>query len=89
MPASAERLPFSEAIDYFRNKTRLPSSGWTDLWQEQHSHAFVVAGAAHDGLVEDFYNAIRQAQARERIDVVVHNAAAFPIRSAALPKIRS
>ncbi|AJF00075.1 PBECR2 nuclease fold domain-containing protein [Pandoraea apista] len=62
MTASPDRLPFSEAIDYFRSKTRLPSSGWTDLWQEQHSHAFVVAGAAHDGLVEDFYNAIRQAQ---------------------------
>ncbi len=62
MPASPDRLPFSEAIDYFQNKIRLPSSGWTDLWQEQHSHAFVVAGATHDGLVEDFYNAIRQAQ---------------------------
>jgi len=62
MTASPERLQFSEAIDFFQQKIRLPSSGWTDIWQEQHSHAFVVAGAAHDALVEDFYNAIRQAR---------------------------
>lgn len=62
MAASPARLPFSEAIDFFRNKQRLPSSGWTDIYQEQHSHAFIVAGAAHDALVEDLYNAVRQAQ---------------------------
>lgn len=62
MAASPEQLPFSEAIDFFKQKIRLPSSGWTDIWQEQHSHGFVVAGAAHDSLVEDFYNAIRQAK---------------------------
>lgn len=62
MPASPDRLPFAEAIDFFKQKIRLPSSGWTDIWQEQHSHGFVVAGAAHDDLVEDFYNAIRQAK---------------------------
>jgi len=56
------QLPFSEAIDFFRKKLRLPTSGWTDIWQEQHSHAFVVAGAAHDALVEDFYNAIMKAK---------------------------
>ena len=64
MPAaSPEHLQFSESINFFRKKIRLPSSGWTDIWQEQHSHAFVVAGAAQDALVEDFYNAIRQAKA--------------------------
>jgi hypothetical protein len=62
MPASPAQLPFSEAIDFFKKKIQLPSSGWTDIWQEQHSHAFVVAGAAHDALVEDFYNALRDAQ---------------------------
>lgn len=62
MAASPEQLQFSEAIDFFKQKIRLPSSGWTDIWQEQHSHGFVVAGAAHDALVEDFYNAIRQAK---------------------------
>lgn len=62
MPASPSHLPFSEAIDFFKQKIRLPSSGWTDIWQEQNSHGFVVAGAAHDALLEDFYNAIRQAK---------------------------
>lgn len=62
MPDSPARLPFQQAIDFFRQKTQLPTSGWTDIWQEQHSHAFVVAGAAQDALLEDFHNAIRQAQ---------------------------
>ncbi|MBI1175660.1 MAG: hypothetical protein GC139_10420 [Sideroxydans sp.] len=53
---------FSQAIEFYRNKLKLPTSGWTDIWQEQHSHAFVVAGAAHDALVEDLYNAIYQAK---------------------------
>lgn len=62
MPASPANLPFSEAIDFFKQKIRLPSSGWTDIWQQQHSHAFVVAGATQDALVEDFYNAIAKAK---------------------------
>lgn len=62
MPASPDRLQFSEAIDFFKSKIRLPSSGWTDVWQEHNSHAFVVAGATQDALVEDFYNAIRKAK---------------------------
>lgn len=62
MAANPAQLPFSEAIDFFKGKLRLPSSGWTDIWQEQHSHAFIVAGAAHDALVEDLYNAVKTAQ---------------------------
>lgn len=53
---------FDQAINFYRNKIKLPTSGWTDIWQEQHSHAFVVAGAAHDALVEDFFNAIQKAK---------------------------
>ena len=59
---SIKPLLFTEAIDYFRAKTQLPSASWTDIWQEQHSHAFVVAGATQDALVSDFYNAIKKAQ---------------------------
>lgn len=62
MPASPDRLPFKQAIDFFRSKIQLPSSGWTDIWQQQHSLAFVVAGAAHDDLVSDLYNAIADAK---------------------------
>lgn len=53
---------FDQAIEFYRNKIKLPTSGWTDIWQEQHSHAFVVAGATHDALVDDFYNAIQKAK---------------------------
>ena len=56
------QLPFIEAIDFLKQKIKLPTSGWTDIWQEQHSHAFVVAGATHDALIEDFYNAIVKAK---------------------------
>lgn len=55
-------VDFKQAIEFYRNKIKLPTSGWTDVWQEQHSHAFVVAGAAQDALVEDFYNAIQKAK---------------------------
>ncbi|MDR1162718.1 MAG: hypothetical protein LBM17_02625 [Candidatus Accumulibacter sp.] len=51
-------LTFQEAIDFYKGKLKLPSGGWTDIWQEQHSHGFVVAGASTDSLVEDLYNAI-------------------------------
>jgi uncharacterized protein with gpF-like domain len=60
--ANPAALPFQEAIDFYKAKIKLPSSGWTDIWQEQHSHAFVVAGATHDDLVSDFYNAIAKAK---------------------------
>ncbi|MDR2219329.1 MAG: hypothetical protein LBE24_01975 [Methylobacillus sp.] len=62
MAVSPDRLPFSEAVEFFKKKLQLPTSGWTDIWQEQHSHAFVVAGAANDALMEDFYNAIVKAR---------------------------
>ncbi|MDR0673351.1 MAG: hypothetical protein LBF93_06780 [Zoogloeaceae bacterium] len=63
-PFSPAALPFSEAIAYWRGKVRLPSSGWTDIWQEQHSHAFVVTGASHDAILEDLYNALDKARSK-------------------------
>lgn len=60
--ANPANLPFTEAIDFYKAKIKLPSSGWTDIWQEQHSHAFVVAGATHDDLVTDLYNAVAKAK---------------------------
>jgi hypothetical protein len=61
---AAFNTPFKEAIDFFGNKIKLPTSGYTDIWREQHSHAFVVAGAANDALVEDFYNALHHAMTK-------------------------
>ena len=55
MPASPKQLPFKEAIDFFRTKLRLPTAGWTDIWQQQHSLAFVVAGAQTDAILTDLH----------------------------------
>ena len=54
-------VPFNEAVSFFENKLKLPTASYTDIWREQHSHAFVVAGAQTDALVEDFYNALHSA----------------------------
>lgn len=62
MATNPAQLPFKEAIDFYRAKIKLPTSGWADIWQQQHSHAFVVAGAQSDALLEDFYNAIHDAK---------------------------
>lgn len=62
MPDPVPQFTFQEATDFYRAKIRLPTSGWTDIWQEQHSHGFVVAGANSDALVEDLYNAIAKAK---------------------------
>lgn len=53
---------FEEAIAFYRNKVLKTTLGWTDLWQEEHSHAFMVAGANTTSLVEDFFNAIQKAK---------------------------
>lgn len=56
------QLPFKEANDFFRDKIKLPTSGYTDIWEKQHAKAFVVAGAQSDALLEDIYNAIQDAK---------------------------
>jgi len=55
-----------EAIDFLRRKLNVPTQRWTDLWQEQHSVAFMVAGAQETALVEDFHKAINRAIAEGR-----------------------
>ena len=49
---------FQEAIDYFRDKARVPTAQWTDIMGAAHARAFVVAGAMRDSLIEDFQGAI-------------------------------
>lgn len=58
---SGAPVAFQDAITFFANKVRLPTQAWTDLWQEQHNKAFVVAGATETALLEDFQNAIAKA----------------------------
>lgn len=59
--AEAIGLPFEEAIDFFRQKTRMPSQRWTDVMAEAHSRSFMVAGAASDALLSDFQREIQRA----------------------------
>lgn len=54
-------LPFREAIDFFAQKTNVTTRAWTDVWQEAHARAFMVAGAASEALVDDFRQAIHKA----------------------------
>lgn len=54
-------LPFDAQIAFFRKKLALPTRGWTDIWQPNHDHAFVVAGATKMALIEDMQAAVQQA----------------------------
>jgi uncharacterized protein with gpF-like domain len=54
-------LPFKEAIEFFRQKNRIPTAHWTDVWQTAHDHGFMVAGAASDDLLKDFQEEIATA----------------------------
>lgn len=62
----AEPVHFTEAIDYLRQKITMPTRAYTDLWQDQHARAFVVAGAMRDALVTDFHVAVTKALAEGR-----------------------
>lgn len=49
------------AIEFLRNKIAVPTESWTDLWQDAHSRAFMVAGANKMELVTDFHTAVLRA----------------------------
>lgn len=55
------KLPFAEAITFFRSKLNLPTDSWTDIWQGAHSQAFVVAGATKERLLVDIRKAVDDA----------------------------
>lgn len=58
---NAVGLPFGDAIDFFRNKVRVPTRTWTDIFEGAHARAFVIAGATKDQLLKDFQGAILKA----------------------------
>jgi len=72
-------LPFAEQIAFFRRKLNLPTNAWTDIWQEAHDHAFVVAGVNRMDMLQDFREAVDAAiangetlqQFRKRFDAIV------------------
>ena len=63
MPREAEfkGTPFQEAIDFFQSKVRVPTRAYTDLMNQAHSRAFMVAGAMRDDLLCDLQEAIGKA----------------------------
>ncbi|KAA6404512.1 phage minor head protein [Candidatus Tokpelaia sp.] len=58
---SALDLPFEQAIRFFREKAKVTTKTWTDVYAQVHSRTFMVAGAATDALVADFQTAILKA----------------------------
>lgn len=54
-------LPFREAIDFYRSKVRVPTRHYTDLMNQAHSKAFMVAGAMRDDMLCDFQEAVGKA----------------------------
>jgi len=57
-------LPFTEALDYWQQKARVPTKHYSDLWDAMHARAFVVAGATNDALLAGFQKAIDDAIAK-------------------------
>ena len=63
MPATSDalKLPFNDAIGFFRQKVNVPTARWSDMMREAHSRAFTVAGATSEALLADFRAAIDKA----------------------------
>ncbi|MBF0094381.1 MAG: hypothetical protein HQL34_07550 [Alphaproteobacteria bacterium] len=61
MAISPARVPFDEAIAFFKEKVQLPTQAWTDLREGMHVPAFVVAGAVKADLIADLYAAVQDA----------------------------
>ena len=51
-------LPFAEQITYLKQKIRLPTETWQDIYGSAHDRAFVVAGATKAELLTDLHNAV-------------------------------
>lgn len=49
---------FTPQIRFFRGKLNLPTRTWTDVWQEGHDTAFMVAGAYKADLLADLRQAV-------------------------------
>ncbi len=54
-------LPPKEAIDYFRKKGYKIGFDWRDTWKEEHAHAFTVAKAMRNDILQDIRAAMDDA----------------------------
>jgi len=55
------RVPFTEAIEYFKAKDRLGTEAYTDVLHESHDRAFVIAGVTKDDVLLDVHNLLTKA----------------------------
>jgi hypothetical protein len=55
------RVPFQEAIDFFRAKQPLPTQRYTDLVHGMHDRAFVIAGVTRQDVLVDVQAAVQKA----------------------------
>lgn len=58
MAARYASLPFVEQIRFLRRKLNIGTESWTDIFESQHDHAFVVAGAMKQDLLDDLRGAV-------------------------------
>ncbi len=63
MPPDVDPLSLAprDAAEFLRDKLRLPTRAWTDIWEGQHARAFVIAGAQSEALLADFHGAVQRA----------------------------
>lgn len=54
-------LPFKDQITFFRAKRNVLTESWTDLWEAEHDHGFMVAGANRIDLLVDLRAAVDKA----------------------------
>lgn len=55
---NALNLPPELAIRFFKQKINVPAEKWDDLWNEQHTKGFMIAGAMKADLIQDFRDAV-------------------------------
>lgn len=55
------KLRFEEAIEFFKQKTPLPSQSWDDFVNQAQDFAFTIAGVTGADLLNDSYNLILSA----------------------------
>lgn len=53
--------PFAEAVEFLRSKTQITTAAWYEMIGENHAHAFTVAGAMKEDLLNDFYQMVEKA----------------------------
>jgi SPP1 gp7 family putative phage head morphogenesis protein len=58
MPVNYGGKPFSEAINFLKNKLNIPTEHWDDMMGEIHAKGFTVAGATKIAMVEDFHQSL-------------------------------